>query len=334
MEIESKFSGQRILVTGATGFLGSHLCRSLSAIACELHAISRKPPASNEHLRWWQGDLSDFAQTQIVLKNIQPDVIFHLTTHGWGAPSLEHVLPTLRSDLIATVNLLTVATELRIRRLVLTRSLEEPQSTDPELVPSSPYAAAKWACGAYARMFHQLYRTPVVLVRIFMAYGPGQPVQKLIPYTILSLLNGETPKLSDGQRLVDWIYVDDVIQGLLIAAQASDIEGSTIDLGSGILVSIREVVQQLVILVRPDVRPLFGALPSRPPEPIRAANISASYNRVGWKAATPLEKGLELTANWYRKQLQNNQLAFQLRTIAPKENESQKYGSPKPPSRS
>jgi len=300
MGVEFKLSGQRILVTGATGFLGSHLCRSLSGMSNDVHAISRKPQVSNKVLQWWQGDLADFVTTQTVLNAIQPDVIFHLTTHGWGAPGLEHVRPTLHNDLIATVNLLTVATELKIRRVVLTGSLEEPQSSDPELVPSSPYAAAKWACGAYARMFHQLYQTPAVIVRIFMTYGPGQAVQKLIPYTILSLLKGEPPKVSNGERLIDWIYVNDVIDGLLTAAQTNDIEGSTIDLGSGRLVSVREVVERLVSLVRPAVRPQFGAVPSRPIEPIRAANVIDTYARIGWKAATSWEKGLEFTINWYQ----------------------------------
>lgn len=321
-----------MLVTGATGFLGSHLCRSLSEMSNDLHAVSRKPQPSDKHLQWWQGDLSDFAVTKNLLKNVQPDIIFHLTTHGWGAPGLEHVQPTLHNDLIATVNLLTVATELKIRRVVLTSSLEEPQVGNGEPVPSSPYAAAKWASAVYARMFHQLYQTPAVITRIFMTYGPGQPVQKLIPYTILSLLRGETPKLSDGQRLVDWIYIDDVIQGLLAAARASDVEGSTIDLGSGTLIPIRKVVEQLIHLVRPETHALFGALPSRPTEPIRAANIINTHERIDWQAATPLEKGLALTVNWYAAQLENN--VSELRTIAAKENESQKYGSPETPSRS
>jgi nucleoside-diphosphate-sugar epimerase len=306
MSTESKLSGKKILVTGATGFLGSHLCRTLSRIACDVHAISRKPQTRSKILHWCQGDLSDFATTQTLLGKIQPDVVFHLTSHGWGAPGLEHVQPTLYNDLIATVNVLTVATDLKIRRLVLTGSLEEPQSGDPEVVPSTPYAAAKWACGAYARMFYQLYQTPTVIVRIFMTYGPGQAAEKLIPYTIRTLLRGETPKVTKGERLIDWIYVDDVIEGLLTAGEASDIEGSTIDVGSGTLRSIRDVLEQLVSRVRPGIRPLFGALPSRPMEPVRAANVIDTYERVGWKPAISWEKGLELTVDWYTAQFRND----------------------------
>jgi UDP-glucose 4-epimerase len=305
MGIETRLSGKNILVTGATGFLGSHLCRSLSGTACTVHAISRKPQTGSKMLRWWQGDLSDFATTQSLLSKIQPDVIFHLTSHGWGAPGLEHVRPTLYNDLIATINVLTVATDLKIDRLVLTGSLEEPQAGDPEIVPSTPYAAAKWACGAYARMFHQLYQTPAVIVRIFMTYGQGQAAEKLLPYTILCLLKGEAPKVTNGERLIDWIYVDDVIEGLRTAAEASDVEGSTIEVGSGTLRSIREVVEQLVSLVRPGVHPLFGAVASRPIEPVRAANVIDTYKRIGWRPTTSWEKGLNLTVDWYRAQFLN-----------------------------
>ncbi len=298
-----KLSDKKILVTGASGFLGSHLCRSLCMNGTEVHAISRNPHADDKGLHWWQGDLADFATARKLLAAIQPEVIFHLTSHGWGGPGLEHVLPTLHNDLIATVNLLTAATELKIRRLVLTASLEEPQSNDPEITPSSPYGVAKWACGAYARMFHRLYQTPIILVRIFMTYGPGQAVGKLIPYVTLSLLNNEVPRLSTGERLIDWIYVDDVIRGLLAAAEASDLDGRTIDLGSGRLVSIRDIVLQLVQLVKAPVQPLFGALPPRPSEMVRAANTNDAYARLGWKPVTPLDKGLELTVNWYQAQL-------------------------------
>jgi nucleoside-diphosphate-sugar epimerase len=301
-------------------------------MSVDLHAVSRKPRTDDGHLKWWQGDLSDFATTKRLIEEVRPDIIFHLTTHGWGAPDIEHVRPTVQNDLLATVNLLTVATYLKISRVVLTSSLEEPPEGDREPVPSSPYAAAKWASAGYARMFHRLYQTPIVIVRIFMTYGPGQPVQKLIPHTILSLLKGENPKLSDGQRLVDWIYVEDVIRGLLAAARAHNVEGTTVDLGSGLLVSIREVVEHLVSLLRTKNRPSFGALPSRPAEPIRAANRIDAYEKIGWQAAIPLKEGLALTVNWYKAQAKGK--AAELPTITLEENQSQKYSSPETATRS
>jgi nucleoside-diphosphate-sugar epimerase len=88
-------------------------------------------------------------------------------------------------------------------------------------------------------MFYKLYGLPVVMVRPFMTYGPGQDEHKLIPYVILSLLKGEAPRLSSGEQQFDWIYVDDVTDGFVAAAQADNTESHTVDLGSGRLVSVR-----------------------------------------------------------------------------------------------
>jgi len=114
---------------------------------------------------------------------------------------------------VSTVNLLTVAANIGCRRIVLLASLEEPEPGHTDAAPASPYAAAKWTSGTYGRMFHKLYQTPVVLVRPFMTHGPRQDVRKIIPL-LPSPLQDQAPKLASGQRQVDWIYVDDVIEGL------------------------------------------------------------------------------------------------------------------------
>lgn len=299
-----QFYGQKILVTGASGFIGSHLCRCLERNGAKVSAVSRVLRTTDiSCLRWWQGNLEDMATVKNLLYTVKPEVIFHLASHVAGSRNLELVLPTFHSNLVSTVNLLTVATEIGCRRIVLTGSLEEPEPDNTEAAPCSPYAAAKWASSAYGRMFHQLYQTPVVIARVFMVYGEGQQdLRKLIPYVTLSLLQGQAPKLSSGQRQVDWIYVDDVVDGLLAAAQVPNVEGCTIDLGSGILTPIRTVVQQLFNLVGSQVEPKFGTLPDRPLEQVRVANTAYSYAKLGWQPGTSLEKGLELTVDWYRGQ--------------------------------
>jgi UDP-glucose 4-epimerase len=304
--VASSLSGCKVVVTGATGFLGSHLTSRLCANEAEVHAVSR----SQRHfetgrLRWWQGDMADIATVRSLFHEINPEIIFHLAGLSTASPDRELALPTLHSLLVSTVNLLTVAAELRCSRLVLAASLTEPQPDGCELTPGSPYAAAKWASGAYARMFHKLYGVPVVMIRPFMTYGPGQNERKLIPHVIASLLNDRQPSLSSGRQEIDWVYIDDVIEGFVAAARAPDIEGQTIDLGSGVLVSIRIVVRQIVELLESQVEPLFGALPDRPAEPVRMADISAAYAKLGWKPRMPLKTGLACTIDWYRQQLQS-----------------------------
>jgi UDP-glucose 4-epimerase len=299
---------QRVLITGASGFIGSHLCQRLLEEGAEVHAVYRtQTPPQDSGARWWQADLSDEASVRTLFRDIRPEVIFHLASHVKGAPNLEHLLPTFRSNLQSTVNLLTLAAEKGCRRMVITGSLAEPEVENGELFPSAPYAAAKWASSGYARMFHALYKLPVVIARVFMVYGPAQQdLTKLIPYVTLSLLRGEKPKISSGGRPVDWIYVSDVIDGFMALGQASGIDGGTSDLGSGKLVSIRELVEQLAVIVDPRAKVEFGALADRPLEPTRLAKVAETFASIGWKPRVSLQDGLERTVDWYKKEREHS----------------------------
>src|SRR5712692_9689254 len=298
--------GQKILITGASGFIGTHLVQRLLDEEAEVHAVYRtQTPPEDSRAKWWRADLSDEAAVRGLFRDIRPDVIFHLASHVKGAPNLEHVLPTFRSNLQSTINLLTLAAEKGCKRMVITGSLAEPEPENGELFPSAPYAAAKWASSGYARMFHALYKLPVVIARVFMVYGPAQmDFTKLVPYVTLSMLQGKTPKISSGERLVDWIYVSDVVDGFLALAQASDVDGATLDLGSGSLISIRGIVQQLAASIGGGVNAEFGALPDRPLEPTRLAKTAETFARIGWKPQVSLPEGLKSTVDWYRGKLE------------------------------
>jgi UDP-glucose 4-epimerase len=296
--------GQKVLITGASGFIGSHLCERLKRIGATVHGISRTLQAPVEGIQWWRGELTDIEVIRRLFKEIRPDTVFHLASHVYGAPNLENVLPAFSANLQSTVNLLTAAAETGCRRMVLTGSLAEPVYEQGEMFPSSPYAAAKWASSAYGRMFHALYKFPVVMTRVFMVYGPAQrDLTKLIPYVTMSLLQGKHPKISSGSRMVDWIYVDDVIDGFLSVAAAAGIEGATIDIGSGNLVAIREIVERLEKIMNAGSVAAFGALQDRPLEPVRIADVAKTYSSIGWKPAMSLDSGLRTTMEWYMEHL-------------------------------
>lgn len=299
----TQLADRKVFVTGAGGFIGAHLCRTLLGCGAEVHGVSRRAQVeSGDNTRWWRGDLTDTSGIRKLVATIKPDIIFHLASHVTGSRDLRSVWPTFESNLVSTVNLLTIASEIGCQRIILAGSLEEPESDHGETVPCSPYAAAKGASSSYARMFHALYQTPVVMARLFMVYGPGQQdVSKLIPYVTLSLLNKQPPKLGSGQRLIDWVYVEDVVAGLIAAAQAPNMEGRAIDLGSGTLLSIRTIVQQLADRIDPQVELLWGALPERPMEQTRVANILQTHDAIGWTPKTSLAMGLDDTVEWYRK---------------------------------
>jgi nucleoside-diphosphate-sugar epimerase len=305
MELAERITGKSVLVTGGSGFIGTHLCHRLTAFGAKVHAVSREARTSeSEFLQWWQADFRDVSAVRQVFRSVRPDLVFHLASYVVGAREIGVVLPTFYDNLASTVHLLTAATETGCQRIVLASSSEEPQILDNTTFACSPYAAAKLASSIYGRMFYQLFHLPVVMARIFMTYGPDQKdTQKLVPLVTLNLLRGEIPKLSSGQRRADWIYVDDVVEGLIRAAIVPGIEGCAFDLGSGSLVSVREIVEQIAQIVAASVEPAFGALPDRPFEQERPADITFLSSKLGYQPQTSLKHGLETTVAWYRRQL-------------------------------
>jgi len=268
-----------------------------------VHATSRiKRVTTAGGPTWWQGDMADLPTAQDLISVVKPDIVFHLAGVVGASASPELILPTFHSLLTSTVNLLTVLAKESCHRVVLASSMTEPDPVQGELTPGSPYAAAKWASGVYGRMFHRLYGSPCMMLRLFMTYGPTQDPMKLIPSVTLALLRGEAPRLSSGKYRADWIYIDDVVEGLLKAALTPGIEGTTMDLGSGVLVPVREIVQGIKSVIDTDIAPLFGALPDRPFEHVRIANTADMFAKLGWKATTSLKAGLQQTVAWYRAQ--------------------------------
>ena len=295
--------GSVALVTGGAGFIGSHLCAKLAAAGASVHSASRREHPGSEHVRHWPVDLSDYAAVGPLLDQVRPDYVFHLASHVQGAPDLKHLLPAFHGNLATTVNLLTAVAERGCRRIVMTGSFMEPNATPADMTPTSPYAAAKWASGAYARMFHALYGVPVTTARVFMVYGPGQQdLSKLVPYAIGRLLKGEPPQITSGRRLVDWVYAEDVAEGFVRLALAPAAVGRVVDLGSGSLIATADLVALICRLVEPSLQAQVGALPDRPMEPTGAACVEESFSTIGWSPRTGLEEGLKRTIEFYRQQ--------------------------------
>ncbi len=253
-----------------------------------------------DRLRWWQVDMEHAHDVHALVSEIKPGIVFHLGGHVTAAPEVELVESTFHSLLVSTVNLLGAVTRTGCRRLVLTGSLEEPRGDAASATPTSPYAAAKWAAGGYARMFHRLYQTPAVIVRPFYTYGPAQPEHRVIPYTILCYLRGVQPRLSSARRRLDCVYVDDVIEGLVLAACRPGLEGATVDLGSGQAVSVSDVVLRIKDLAGSSVEPAFGVEADRPADETRVADAAHAFRALGWRASTGLDAGLARTVAWYR----------------------------------
>jgi nucleoside-diphosphate-sugar epimerase len=285
-------------VTGATGFIGRALVRRLAEAEHSIVGTTRGPVAhQSDAVSWVRGDLVDAGFVDRLVDQVRPSVVFHLASRVTGSRSLGVVLPTLADNLAASVNVLRAVTETGCDRVVLIGSGDEPRGDD---APASPYAAAKWAVGGYARMFHALYGTPVAVARTYMVYGPDQPdTSKVVPHVATSLLRGEAPVLTSGRRRCDWIYIDDVVDALLALATVPACIGRVLDVGTGRLHTVRQVVETVSALVGADVDLVFGGMPDRPRETETKADVAETTRVCGWAPSTSLQDGLERTVAWY-----------------------------------
>jgi UDP-glucose 4-epimerase len=297
----TELSGARVLVTGASGLIGSQVLPLLRE--ADVVALSRSPRLDEDGLRWLTCDLAEPGSAFEIVASVRPEVIIHLAGAVRGDRSLEAVIPTLGANLVATVGLLEAATKIGAQRIVLSGSLlEEPAAGGTNAVPSSPYGASRWAASAYGRMFHALFDAPVVILRPSFAYGPGQDPTKLIPHVIKTLLDGGNPRLSSGERRLDCVYAEDVAQAYVDAASAPGVEGRTLDIGCGTLSSVRSIVDRIVELLGPTSgHPVFDALPVRPFEQEVEVDVEEAARVLGWRATTDFEDGLRTTIDWFRK---------------------------------
>ncbi|MGQ0619549.1 MAG: NAD-dependent epimerase/dehydratase family protein [Panacagrimonas sp.] len=297
------FHGKNVLVVGASGFLGRSLTQRLLALGANVYAVSRgiDPVAGVARLNTLRADASLPPDVERVFGLARPAVVFHLTSDSRGGRELEIVPSSLSNDVVATVNLLYGAAKASssVERFVMTASLEEPAAGEPNAaVPVSPYAAAKWASGAYGRMFRALYNLDVRIVRPMMTYGPGQKDYKLIPSIVRSLLADRPARVNSAAREVDWIYVEDTVAGMLAAACVSTLD-RTIDLGSGRLVTVGEVVGEIARQLN-KLHLLERSEPVRGAEIVRVADVETARCRIGFEAAVSLQEGLARTLAFYR----------------------------------
>lgn len=305
-DVDSLAVDGSVLVTGASGFIGSRLLRRLRGSGALVHATSRAadPGRDENGVAWHRVDLADSDEVSGLLTTVRPDLIVHLAAKNVGRRDPEIVLPVLQGNLVASVNVMSAALAADTGRVILAGSIEEPGPGEGQETLTSPYAIAKLASREYAQMFHTLWGLPVSVLRISQVYGPGPAdPQKLVPYVTRSLLLGESPQLASGRRLADWTYVDDVVEAVLAAARSERAIGKVIPVGTGRAVTVREIVDLIADVIGGEVRPTFDAMSDRPMDGNRVADTGPARELMGWIARTGLREGLEETARWYDKKL-------------------------------
>ncbi|HEX4814803.1 MAG TPA: NAD-dependent epimerase/dehydratase family protein [Nonomuraea sp.] len=312
-----EWAGRRVLVTGASGFIGARLAARLATLGAHVHGTSRghqRGPAAGHGAGSGEGtgvgrgerprvghrvDLRDARATEELVAAVAPEVIFHLAGEVDGARDAGVVRPTLEGNLAATVNVLGAAAPYGCR-VVLAGSSEEPRPGNGHSPPPSPYAMAKAAASGYAELYGRLWGLPYTIVRPTMVYGPGQrDTAKLVPYVTLALLRGQEPRLTSGAKPADWVYVDDVVEAFVLAAGSRRAAGQAFDVGTGTRVPVREVVELLYRIAGVEAAPPFGSVPDRPLDVPQTADPGPALELTGWRARTGLEEGLRRTVEWY-----------------------------------
>jgi len=301
-----------VLVTGASGFLGSALVARLAPLGVRVVGVSRRPPATatatattattpidaaGAGCEWRACDVEDVGAVARVFEETRPAVVFHLASYVRGTRDLDAVLTTFRANLASAVYVLAAAARVGCRRVVMAASMEETPVVEPARFP---YAVAKRAATEYGRFFRTAFGLDVVSARIGMAYGPGQrDVNKLVPHVILSQIEGRAPRLSSGGRRADWIFVDDVADAFIACMTAPPVESTVVEIGTGTGTSTGEIAARLTAITG-GAPPEIGALPDRANDRDLVADAGDAAARIGWRAQVSLDEGLRRSVDWYR----------------------------------
>lgn len=311
-----------VLVTGAGGFIGSHLTERLVNEGANVRALIHYNSAGT--LGWLEdspvikdinliaGDITDRDRLREAMQGI--DVVFHLAAliaipYSYSAPA-----SYVRTNIEGTLNLLQSARELGIERLIHTSTSEVygtaryvPMDEDHPLQGQSPYSASKIGADKIAESFHLSFGLPVVTVRPFNAFGPRQSARAVIPTIITQCLTGETVKLGNVHPTRDFNYVSNTVDGFLLAALSEEAIGKTINLGSNREISIRDLVNLIVEQIGQPVTIEVDQQRIRPEgsevERLYADNKLAR-TLLKWEPRVSLEEGLKHTIDWLRERLE------------------------------
>jgi nucleoside-diphosphate-sugar epimerase len=307
-----------ILVTGAAGFIGSHLS---NAVLNEGHALrmidnfatgKRQNLASLTSGEFIEGDISDLETARRVVQGI--DVVFHEAAIPSVARSLAEPLVTHKANIDGTMNLLLAASEAGVRRFVYAGSssaygdtLELPKIETMPHNPLSFYAHQKLTGEQYCKLFARFKGLETVVLRYFNVYGPKQdPTSKyaaVIPLFIESMLRNEPLTVEgDGTQSRDFTFIEDVVQANLKAMVAPDVSGEVFNVGCGHNYTLLQLIDYLTSLT--NHTPIIKHVASRPGDVAHSlASIEKARKLLGYEPSYTFQRGLEVTTSWYRSHL-------------------------------
>ena len=319
-----RFAGKTIVVTGAGGFIGSHVVERLVADGARVRAMLRytsraqrgyidhMPPRVLECVDVTLGDVRDFDAVREVCRGA--DAIFHLAALIGIPYSYAHPQEVIDTNIIGTSNVLLAAKELAsLERVVLTSTsevygsaLRVPMDEEHPLQAQSPYSATKIAGDALGVSFQRSFGLPVTIVRPFNAYGPRQSARAVIPTIISQAVAGGSLQLGSLDTTRDFTFVEDTARGFVAVGGADAAIGEVVNVGSGGEVSIREIVENVGGIVGRKLEVEGDEQRMRPSasEVSRLHSDSSKAQRLaGWRPEVNLDEGLRRTTDWIREHI-------------------------------
>ncbi len=297
-----------VLVTGASGFVGRHVCAALEASGVRLSCLSRTlPEAEAGH---YAVDLLDAAVMRQLLADLRPDCVIHLAASRGSGSEPSAFRSVFDTNVRSAWNVIEGCQALpHFKRFVFLGSFDEYGRAEPPYVetqqaqPTSAYGLSKVAITQALLGLHANYAFPAVVLRPTVIYGPGQGDSMFLPTLIRTLLAGQTYAMTCGEQTRDFLYVGDVVTAVLKAVQAdASIDGNVINLGAGHSHSVKAVVEMVLreIPTATAAQVHFGAIPYRRYEAMRyAANIERAAELLAWQPMMDLQRGLRATIDYF-----------------------------------
>jgi len=323
------WEGRNVLVTGAGGFIGSHLVELLARRGARVRALVRYnsrgtfgwlndlDPDLYRTLDIVQGDLRDAETvTRAVHRN---DLVFHLGAMISIPYSYVSPTETVAVNVTGTLNVLNACRFHGIEKLVHTSTSETygtarsvPIDESHPLQAQSPYSASKIGADKLAESFHRSFDLPVTTVRPFNTYGPRQSARALIPTVMVQMLTMPVIKLGSLTPTRDFTYVSDTVQGMLAAAEAPAAVGKEINLGTGREISVGDLVRLISLICDKPVetqQQLERVRPEKSEVNRLLSDNTLARKLLGWQPEVDLEQGLRKTLDWFRRHLSEYQRA-------------------------
>lgn len=301
------YADARVLVTGGSGFIGRHLIQQLQQRGASVSTISRKRGPFPKDVIQYPIDIRSREEIQACLRDCRPEYIFHLAGYKERDESPGAFYSSIETNLLGSLNLLTVAKEdSRIKSIIALGTVEEygrnrtPFNESLRECPVTPYSFSKLCVSHLSALFHQLYHLPVIIIRPTLAYGPGQAEDMFLPALIMALKENRPFAMTAGEQTRDFIYIEDLVDAILVACGKEQLHGQILNIGSGKAHKLAQVATLAERMLERKGLVQLGAVPYRKNEIMSyAVSLDKAKQILGWSPKVQLEDGLKKTIAFY-----------------------------------